>query len=78
MLFYLLISVLWRMVYLVLFYVQNLRIRYTQIQLGMLHGLHVHFEPFEMNNQQLRPVLDHHLTCSYLLGVTALAKEFIA
>lgn len=63
---------------LVVFNVEQLRVRNSKGELRVLHGLEIHLEAFEVNQQQLRPGLDHKLACGHLLGVAAFAVEFVA
>lgn len=65
------------MIYLVIFYVELCRVWDSVRQLYVLHGLEIHLEPFQVNQQQLWPLLYHHLTGGNLFGVAALTIEFV-
>ena len=43
----------------------------------MLHCLEIHFESFQVDQQQFGPLLDHHLPCCHLLGVAILTVELV-
>ena len=41
--------ILWPMIYLVIFNMEQTRVWYTVTQLLVLHSLEIHFEPFQMD-----------------------------
>lgn len=46
-------------------------------QLGVLHSLEIHFESLQVDQQQLGPLLYHHLPCRHLFGVARFAVELV-
>lgn len=62
---------------LIIFNVQDRRIRYAVTQLLMLHSLKVHFKSFQVDQQQFRPHFNHHLPSCHLLCVATFAVKFV-
>lgn len=64
--------------YLIFFDVELHRIRYPVGQFLVLHGLVIHEEALQLDQEELGPVLDHGLSRSHLLRVAALTKVLLA
>ena len=65
------------MIYLIVFNLEQLGVRYSESKLGLLHGRIVDLKSLQLYYQHLRSTLNHHLAGGYLLSVASLAKELI-
>jgi len=65
------------MIDLVVFDVEYKRVRDPESELGVLVGIHIHFESLKVNQQQFRTLFDHHLTCSHLLRVAGFTEKLV-
>ena len=65
------------MIYLVIFNVKLLWKWNSMRQFWMRIVLIIHFKSFQVRQQKLRPLFDHHLTSSHLFGITTFTKELV-